>query len=113
MEHAEKAENQRIEAFAQAKREREERLEQERVEAEREKTRVLNKMLGVMEAKNKQAEELELLRNDMHQEELEAAVRRREDGQRKKLMEDREDMKQAYIQQMDMKDAKNRMLKQE
>mmetsp|Transcript_62161 Transcript_62161/g.116292 ORF Transcript_62161/g.116292 Transcript_62161/m.116292 type:complete len:479 (-) Transcript_62161:340-1776(-) len=106
MEAEEKAENERIEQFARDKREREERLEQERQEKEKEKLRVLNAMLGQMEAKNKEAEELELLRNDLHLEELEAESRRREEMQMRKKLEDKEEMKNAYLVQMRAKEEK-------
>eukprot|EP00439_Symbiodinium_sp_Y106_P037438 s6982_g4.t1 len=106
LEAEEKAENERIEQFARDKREREERLEQERQEKEKEKLRILNAMLGQMEAKNKAAEELELLRNDLHLEELEAESRRREEMQMRKKLEDKEEMKNAYLVQMRAKEEK-------
>ncbi|CAE7887466.1 MNS1 [Symbiodinium sp. KB8] len=106
LEAEEKAENERIEQFARDKREREERLEQERQEKEKEKLRILNAMLGQMEAKNKEAEELELLRNDLHLEELEAESRRREEMQMRKKLEDKEEMKNAYLVQMRAKEEK-------
>lgn len=106
MERQERDENERIEQFARDKREREERLQREKEEAEREKTRILNAMLGQMEAKNKAAEELELLRNDLHLEELEAESRRREELKMRKKLEDKEEMKQAYLYQMKAKEEK-------
>lgn len=90
IEAEERAENERIEQFARDKREREERMERERQEKEKEKTRVLNAMLGKMEAKNKEAEELEILRNELHFEELQAEARRLDEMRMRKKLEDRE-----------------------
>merc|ERR1712113_89098 len=105
-EKAEQDEKDRIEAYARDKRAREEKLAAEKAEAEAEKTKVLNAMLGKMEKANKQAEELELLRCDLHTEELEAESRRREELQVRKKLEDREEMKNAYLYQMKMKEQK-------
>lgn len=106
MEAQEREENDKIEQYARDKREREERLAREKEEAEREKTRILNAMLGQMEAKNKEAGELEQLRNDLHLEELEAESRRREELQVRKRLEDKEEMKNAYLFQMRAKEEK-------
>merc|ERR1712048_954953 len=106
MERAEKDENDRIEAYAQAKRDREAQLaaEAERIAAE--KNSVLKKMLGAAEALNKEKEELEQLRNDLHSEQLENESRRREELHVRKKLEDREEMKNAYVFQMRMKEEK-------
>lgn len=106
MERAEQEEFERIERYAADKRAREEKLAAEKAEQEREKVRVLNAMLGQMEAKSKAAEELEQLRNDLHQEELEEESRRREEMQMRKKLEDREDMKNAHRVQMRVKEEK-------
>merc|ERR1712187_1103776 len=103
-ERAEQEENDAIEASARGKREREEKLAREKEAAEREKTKILNAMLGKMEKASKDAEELELLRCDLHTEELEAESRRREELQVRKKLEDREEMKNAYLYQMKMKE---------
>lgn len=113
MEQAEVDENDRIEAYARGKRAREEQLAREKEEAEREKTRILNAMLGKMEARNKAAEEMELLRNDLHLEEMEAESRRREEMKMRKKLEDKEDMKKAYVYQMQMKDHKASVAREE
>merc|ERR1711920_557774 len=105
-EKAEQDENDRIEAYARDKRAREEKLAREKEEAEREKTKILNAMLGKMEKASKDAEELELLRCDLHTEELEAESRRREELQVRKKLEDKEEMKNAYLFQMKMKEEK-------
>lgn len=97
MEQAELEENERIEAYAREKREQARRLQEEKDRAEREKLKILNAMIGKMEAKNKEAQELELLRNDLHLEELEAEARRREEIQVRKELEDREEMKSAVL----------------
>ncbi|CAJ1371527.1 unnamed protein product [Effrenium voratum] len=105
-EAEERAENERIEQFARDKRAREERLEQERQEKEKEKIRILNAMLGKMEAKNKAAEEFELLRNDLHFEEGQAEARRVEEMRMRKKLEDREEMRNAHFIQMQAKEEK-------
>merc|ERR1719162_405964 len=99
----EKDELDRIEEFARKKREFEEQVEAQKAEAELEKVRILNNMLGVMEARDKEKEELEQLRNDVHMEELEAASRRREEAQKVKHVQARKEMHVAYVQQMEMK----------
>mmetsp|Transcript_59016 Transcript_59016/g.191093 ORF Transcript_59016/g.191093 Transcript_59016/m.191093 type:complete len:480 (+) Transcript_59016:170-1609(+) len=106
MERDEQEEFRRIEQYAADKRALQERLAAEKLEIEKEKKRVLNGMLGKMEAKNKEAEELELLRNDLHLEELEAESRRREEMQMRKKLEDKEEMKNAYVYQMRLKEEK-------
>jgi len=106
MERAEWEENQQIEQYAADKRAREARLAEEKAEQEREKVRVLNAMLGQMEARSKEKEELEQLRNDLHLEELEEESRRREEMQMRKKLEDKEEMAQAYKFQMQLKAEK-------
>merc|ERR1711920_378397 len=58
------------------------------------------------EKASKDKEELEILRNDLHTEELEAESRRREELQVRKKLEDKEEMKNAYVFQMKMKEDK-------
>eukprot|EP00933_Yihiella_yeosuensis_P061429 TRINITY_DN64231_c0_g1_i1.p1 TRINITY_DN64231_c0_g1~~TRINITY_DN64231_c0_g1_i1.p1 ORF type:complete len:477 (+),score=167.30 TRINITY_DN64231_c0_g1_i1:112-1542(+) len=113
LEAEEKAEADKIEDYARNKREREERLAKEKEEVEKEKTRILNAMLGKMEANNKSKEELEQLRNDLHLEELEAESRRREEMAVRKRLEDREEMKQAYLYQMKAKEEKSLRAREE
>merc|ERR1719215_2202518 len=58
--------------------------------------------------------ELAQLRNDLHQEEVEAEFRRREELVMRKKLEDREEMKGAYVVQMQIKEQKKaRALKEE
>lgn len=104
MDAAEVDENNRIEAYARMKREQEEELQRRKEEAEKEKQRIFKQMASQMEGKRKEAEDLELLRNDLHLEELEAESRKREAIQMRKKLEDREEMKNAYVFQMQMKD---------
>lgn len=106
IERADREELERIEKYAADKRAREEKLAAEKADAEREKVRILNAMLGQMEAKNRAAEEFENLRNDLHEEEREEESRRREEMQMRKQLEDREDMKNAYVFQMRLKDER-------
>eukprot|EP00927_Polykrikos_kofoidii_P079104 TRINITY_DN758_c0_g1_i1.p1 TRINITY_DN758_c0_g1~~TRINITY_DN758_c0_g1_i1.p1 ORF type:complete len:530 (-),score=179.96 TRINITY_DN758_c0_g1_i1:118-1497(-) len=106
IEIAEKEENDRIEQYAREKREREERLAREAEEIAKEKERVLKGMLGVAERASKEKQELEQLRNDLHMEQLEAESRRREEMQMRKRLEDKEEMKNAYLFQMKVKEEK-------
>lgn len=106
-------ENNRIAKFAADKAEREEQLAQEKQEQEKEKERIL---LGIIEAanyKNKQAEELEFLRNELRFEEHEHKAREREAAKRRKVDQDREDMKAAYTAQMEQRRRKEAENKQE
>lgn len=105
-EEEEEAENRRIADFAREKAEREERLAREKEQADKEKERILLTMIGDQEERNRAAEELEQLRNDLHQEEHEAEMRRREELQVRKKFEDMEEMKRAYVQQMEMQERK-------
>merc|ERR1719454_1098737 len=109
----EKEENDRIEQYAADKGNMEESLAAEKERQEIEKRKVLMKMIGDQEAKNKEAAELEKLRNDLCQEELEAEHRRREDLQMRKRLEDRKEMMTAYAYQMNVKKEKEELEKQE
>lgn len=106
-------ENNRIAKFAADKADREEQLAEEKKEQEKEKERVL---LGIIEAanyKNKQAEELEFLRNELRFEEHEHKAREKEAAKRRKIDQDREDMKAAYTAQMEQRRRKEAEMKQE
>merc|ERR1719482_1323374 len=80
---------------------------------EEEKRRVLGGMISKQMAANKEAEELEQLRNDLHFQELEAEHRRREELQVRKKLEDRVEMMRAYETQMQLKEEKKKMDKEE
>lgn len=100
MEQAEIDENNKIENFARAKAEREEQVARDKAEAEKEKERI---QLGIIErtaAKNKAAEELEYLRNELNHEEHEHKAREIEKKKAQKRLDDRDDMKKAYAMQM-------------
>jgi len=99
-EQAEIDENDRIAKFASDKAEREERLARDKEASEKEKERILLSIIAAQEAKNKEAEELEMLRNDLHQEEREHKARRAEQLKQEKRDQDKEDMKSAYVMQM-------------
>merc|ERR1711988_1162673 len=77
------------------------------------KRRILGEMIGKQMAANKEAEELEQLRNDLHFQELEAEHRRREELQVRKRLEDRVEMMRAYEHQMQLKEEKKRMDREE
>lgn len=113
MEEAEAEEIRRIEKFAADKAEREERLAEKLAEEAREKERIYLGIMAVHEEKNKAADELEQLRNDLHAEEHEAAMRRREDDARRKKHEDIEEMKRAYADQMQQVARKREIAAQE
>merc|ERR1719161_3104911 len=57
---------------------------------------------------NKEAEELDRLRNELYQEELEGEQRRREELKMRKKLEDRHVMLQAYEHSMEVKEVKLR-----
>jgi len=106
MEQAEHDENQAIAKYAADKAAREEQIAAEKAALEKEKERL---QLGIMkqaEMKNKEKEEMEMLRNELHHEEHEAEARRREELQQRKKLEDREEMKAACEVQMMMQEKK-------
>jgi len=113
MEKREKEENDAIEEYARLKREHEERVAAEKEAKEQEKRRILGLQIGKMMAANKEAEELEQLRNDLHFQELEAEHRRREELQVRKKLEDRVEMMRAYESQMQLKEEKKLMDREE
>merc|ERR550514_2180859 len=95
------------------KRAHEEAVAAEKAAQEEEKRRILGEMIGKQMAANKEAEELEQLRNDLHFQELEAEHRRREELQVRKKLEDRVEMMRAYEQQMQLKEEKKQMDREE
>merc|ERR550514_1901734 len=95
------------------KRAHEEAVAAEKKRLEDEKRRVLGEMIGKQMAANKEAEELEQLRNDLHFQELEAEHRRREELQVRKKLEDRVEMMRAYESQMRLKEEKKQMDREE
>jgi len=107
------AELEEIEAYARAKREREERIEAEKKRVEEEKKRIFFSMVGEMEAKSKEAEELEYLRNELYHEEHEAELREKERKAEEKRNQDRAEMLRAYEQQMAAKEEKMRVEREE
>merc|ERR1719421_2151625 len=113
MEQREKDENQKIEDYARFKREQEEKMAAEKEHIEAEKKRVLGAMIGQQEAANKEAAELEQLRNDLHFQELEAEHRRREELQVRKRLEDRVEMMRAYEGAMQRKEEQKRLDREE
>lgn len=113
MIQAEKDENARIEAYAQHKRDQEESLAAEKERQEMEKRKVLMKMIGDQEGAAREKAELEALRNNLYQEELEAEHRRREELQRLKRLQDKKEMMNAYSYQMTVKQEKADLEKDE
>jgi len=108
LEQAERDEAEKIEQYARDKRAREEREAAEKEAIAKEKERIFLGQMKLAEAKNKEKEELEQLRNDLHAETAEAEVRRKEELQMRKKLEDREEMKNAYLYQMKMKEDRRR-----
>jgi len=106
MEKAEKDENDAIEAYAAGKRAREEQLAREEEAKAAVKAAILKKQLAQAERASKDKEELEQLRNDLVYEQMEAEERRREEMKMRKKMEDKEEMKNAYLHQMQCKEDK-------
>lgn len=106
-------ENNRIAQFAQDKADREEMLARQMQEKEKEKERILLDMIGAQEAKNKQAEELEHLRNELHHEEHEHKARERERQKKQKRDQDRTDMKAAYTMQMEQRRRRQEEVQQD
>lgn len=105
-EQAEFDENQAIAKYANDKAAREQRVAEEKERVEKEKERLQLKIMAAAEHANKEKEELEGLRNDLHSEEHEAEARRREQLQQRKKLEDREEMKNACIVQSQMQEKK-------
>lgn len=108
LEKQEQDELDKIEAYATAKREREAEQARKKEAYEKEKNRVLQEMLGVAEEANREAEEFEFLRNELHMQELEAERRRVDEQRMRKKLEDKEEMKNAYVFQMAQKEVKKR-----
>jgi len=109
LEQAEFDENQKIAQYAADKAAREEKLAQEKALLEKEKERIALQIREQVGMKNKEKEELEFLRNELHEEEHEAEARRREELQQRKKLEDKEEMRRAselQAQQRDLKRAK-------
>jgi len=94
-------ENNRIAKFAADKADREDRLAREKEHAEKEKERILLAIIEAAELRNKEADELEYLRNELHEEEHENKQRIIEEKKKQKRLDDKEDMKKAYAMQME------------
>lgn len=105
-EKAEQDEADAIEAYAQAKREHEQRVADKKAAEEKEKERKYMKIVAAAEHATKEKEEFELLCGELRVEEAEAEARRREELQQRKKLEDREEMKRASMLQMQMQEDK-------
>mmetsp|Transcript_26336 Transcript_26336/g.60768 ORF Transcript_26336/g.60768 Transcript_26336/m.60768 type:complete len:484 (-) Transcript_26336:104-1555(-) len=113
LERREQEEIKAIEDYANKKAEREqEEAERKAVEA-KEKERRFYGVFSEISNRNKEREELERLRNDLYQEEWEAEMQRRAEQAMRKKLEDREDMRQAFLLQMKMKEEKQAREKEE
>lgn len=106
LEQDEQDENDKIAKYAADKAAREEAVAAEKARLEKEKERMQLKIKAAAEQANKDAEEFELLRNELHTEEHEAEARRREELQQRKKLEDREEMKRASLLQMQIQETK-------
>lgn len=107
------AENEEIEAYARFKAAREQAIADEKERKEEEKRQIFFRMVGAAESRNKEAEELEYLRNELYSEEHEAELRRREQAAEQKRLEDRAEMLRAYEEQMMMKEERQRIEREE
>jgi len=101
-EAEELAENRRIEKHAADKRAWEMKLARDKAQIAKEKEDVLKAMIGKQEAKDREAAELEQLRNDLHQEEHEAVNRRKEEMEQRKKIEFKEEMRRTYLTQREL-----------
>jgi len=106
MEQTEREELERIEQFACDKRAREERLQSEKDEVAATKAAIFKSQLSKAERVGKDKEELEHLRGELMWEELEAQRKRAEESKMRKKLEDREEMKNAYLSQMEAKERR-------
>lgn len=106
MEQAERDENERIEQFARDKRAREEAIQKQKEEAEAEKLRLFRQMIDGMQSEKAKKDEMEYLRNELHAEEAEAEIKKKDQLLIRKKLEDREEMKAAYAQQMAAREEK-------
>jgi len=113
MEEEERRENERIENFAREKAHQEEELQHRKLQEMRERERAVLAMISQQESHDRHQKELDQLRNDLRMEELEDEVRRREQEQARKKVENREGLKQAYAQQMNLRDLKRAEEKEE
>mmetsp|Transcript_17979 Transcript_17979/g.41974 ORF Transcript_17979/g.41974 Transcript_17979/m.41974 type:complete len:489 (-) Transcript_17979:128-1594(-) len=103
----------KIEEYANHKAEREQIEADRKAEEAREKERRFYGVFSAIQNRNKEREELEQLRNDLYQEEWEAMMQKREEVAMRKKLEDREDMRQAFVLQMKMKEEKREREKEE
>jgi len=106
LEQAEYEENQKIAQYAADKAAREEEHAQMKERAHKEKERRQLAIIKAAEIAGKEKEELENLRNELHEEEHEAEKRRREELQQRKKLEDVEEMKRACELQHQMMEKK-------
>jgi len=113
MEADEVEENRRIEQYAADKRAREEQLILEKERVAHEKKRMQMRMIGQLEAKSKAKEELEQLRNDLTMDEAEEELRRKEEVEVRKKLEDKEEMRKACQLQKEIQDKKKELARQE
>lgn len=106
LEQQERDEAAAIEAYARAKAAREEAVARQKEVEAKEKERIFLGQMKKMELANAAKGELEYLRNELHHEEHEALVAKREELAMRKRLEDREEMKNAYMGQMRLKEEK-------
>eukprot|EP00747_Dinoflagellata_sp_TGD_P169189 gnl/TRDRNA2_/TRDRNA2_197500_c0_seq1.p1 gnl/TRDRNA2_/TRDRNA2_197500_c0~~gnl/TRDRNA2_/TRDRNA2_197500_c0_seq1.p1 ORF type:complete len:572 (+),score=186.91 gnl/TRDRNA2_/TRDRNA2_197500_c0_seq1:89-1804(+) len=95
-----------IEEFARQKREFQDRVAAENAQKEEEKQRILKAMLQQQEARSREAEEFERLREDLHEEELERARTEQEALKAKKKMDDRAELLRNQQEQMRFKEER-------
>lgn len=93
-------ENRKIEHFQREKDRKEELSAARKVAAQREKERVAATIISKLEKESRAAKAIEQLRNSLHEEEVEADYRCRENAQAMKRLSNRERMNKIYVEQM-------------
>eukprot|EP00747_Dinoflagellata_sp_TGD_P162292 gnl/TRDRNA2_/TRDRNA2_179731_c0_seq1.p1 gnl/TRDRNA2_/TRDRNA2_179731_c0~~gnl/TRDRNA2_/TRDRNA2_179731_c0_seq1.p1 ORF type:complete len:511 (+),score=169.32 gnl/TRDRNA2_/TRDRNA2_179731_c0_seq1:103-1533(+) len=106
MEQQELDELDAIEKYAADKRAREEEIARQKAEIEAEKLRIFQSQLSKAEERNRAAGEMEYLRNELHAQELEEIQKKKQEAAVRKHLEDREEMKNAYVYQMQLKEER-------
>jgi len=106
-------ENMKIERFQREKDRMEESIAARKVAAQREKERVVATILNKLEKESKHAKAIEQLRNNLHEEEVEAEYRCREHAQAMKRLNERDNMNKIYVEQMGEKERQAEKMRQE
>jgi len=101
-------EEENIEAYARQKRAWEEQLAREKSAQDAERARVQQEMLREQNQRNREAQQLERLREDLWREEKEEEDRRKELMKARKILEDKQEMLQAYQEHLERQEVKRK-----